>query len=234
MSFLDYVHPEDREKVLQRSLDRQRGKEVPGRYEIRLLTKTGEVWIDFGSTLISTQVTGGSGVAAHIQHRSLPNAIARSEEEFPHTEEAHRQRRCHCYGQIRYVNEPLSALCGWQQANLLGLSFDELIPAANAWRERHNAVTNFVEGAVRESEIVHRDGHLVPVEIVSRRIRLKGDEACGSRHAISAGERAGRRRQRRHHANCWLVLVCQHAGREMATGTAHELNQPLNYHFSAG
>ncbi|MCA9218109.1 MAG: PAS domain S-box protein [Planctomycetales bacterium] len=53
MDFLDYVHPDYRELVYTRSMARQEGKEVDSRYEIKLLTKSGEErWIDYGGCLI--------------------------------------------------------------------------------------------------------------------------------------------------------------------------------------
>ena len=229
MSFLDYVHPEDREKVLQRSLDRQRGKEVPGRYEIRLLTKTGEeLWIDFGGTLIEyAGEPAVLGVALDITAQKLAERDRQESEEVSRTllEKHIDGVVVTVAGRIRYVNEPLSALCGWQQANLLGLSFDELIPAANAWRGVC-AVTDFVEGVVRESEIVHRDGHLVPVEIVSRRIRLKGDEACLAIVRDISWRKKLEEEARRHRELLARSNRVSMLG-EMATGLAHELNQPL-------
>jgi PAS domain S-box-containing protein len=229
MSFLDYVHPEDREKVLQRSMDRQQGREVPSRYEIRLLTKTGEErWIDFGGTLIEyAGEPAVLGVALDITTQKLAERDRQESEEVSRTllEKHIDGVVVTVAGRIRYVNEPLSAMCGWQQANLLGLSFDELIPAAQGWRGAC-AVTDFVEGAVRESEIVHQDGTLVPIEIVTRRIRLKGEDAClaivrdiSSRKKLE--EQARQHREMLARANRVSMLG------EMATGLAHELNQPL-------
>jgi PAS domain S-box-containing protein len=48
MRFWDLVHPEYLELMQQRMLARQRGEPVPGRYEMKILSKTGkERWIDF-------------------------------------------------------------------------------------------------------------------------------------------------------------------------------------------
>lgn len=53
MSFLEYVHPEFRETVRDRSLACQQGEDIESRYEIKLLTKKGqERWIDFSATRI--------------------------------------------------------------------------------------------------------------------------------------------------------------------------------------
>lgn|GEM_PF-6915981 len=48
MRFWDVVHPDFKELIRQRGLERQRGKRVPGRYEFKIVSKTGaERWINF-------------------------------------------------------------------------------------------------------------------------------------------------------------------------------------------
>ncbi len=52
-SFIDYVHPDFRPLVLERSAARQRGEDVCSRYEIKVVTKQGaEVWADFTAAVI--------------------------------------------------------------------------------------------------------------------------------------------------------------------------------------
>ena len=53
LGFFDLVHPDFRDVVKERGFARQRGDEVPGRYEFKILTKDGlERWLDFSSGLI--------------------------------------------------------------------------------------------------------------------------------------------------------------------------------------
>ena len=53
LGFADLVHPDFRDLVKERGFARQRGEEVPGRYEFKILTKSGEErWLDFSSGLI--------------------------------------------------------------------------------------------------------------------------------------------------------------------------------------
>lgn len=48
MKGLEHIHPDHRPAALERSVARERGESVPTRYELKLLTKTGEVrWVDF-------------------------------------------------------------------------------------------------------------------------------------------------------------------------------------------
>lgn len=53
LSFTSYVHPDSLELVKERSLARQRGEDVPGRYEIQIVTKQGEHrWVDFAGAAV--------------------------------------------------------------------------------------------------------------------------------------------------------------------------------------
>ncbi|HET7461780.1 MAG TPA: PAS domain S-box protein [Longimicrobium sp.] len=54
INFWDVVHPDDRELVRERGIARQRGAEVPPRYEFRVVRPGGEVrWVDFTAGAIT-------------------------------------------------------------------------------------------------------------------------------------------------------------------------------------
>jgi two-component system cell cycle sensor histidine kinase/response regulator CckA len=56
MRFYDLVHPRFRDMVRQRGLDRQRGIEVPNRYEFTIVRKDGsERWVDYSAGKIEWQ-----------------------------------------------------------------------------------------------------------------------------------------------------------------------------------
>jgi diguanylate cyclase (GGDEF)-like protein/PAS domain S-box-containing protein len=71
MTQMDMVHPEHRVAVMNRSLARQRGETVPARYEVRLLTKSGETrWVDMSVGSITFQGQPASiGTAFDITER---------------------------------------------------------------------------------------------------------------------------------------------------------------------
>ncbi len=65
LSFTSYVHPDSLELVMERSLARQRGEDVPDRYEIQIVTKQGEHrWVDFSGAAI--EYDGKSGVLGTV------------------------------------------------------------------------------------------------------------------------------------------------------------------------
>lgn len=69
--FWDIVHPDFREVVKKRGLARQQGKHVAPRYEVKILTKSGEErWLDFSGGLIEFEGQPGVvGTAIDITER---------------------------------------------------------------------------------------------------------------------------------------------------------------------
>jgi len=54
MRFWDFVHPDMQEQVKKRGMARQRGENVPYRYELKAITKEGKTrWIDLSAALIT-------------------------------------------------------------------------------------------------------------------------------------------------------------------------------------
>lgn len=52
-NFWDIVHPDNRQMVMERGMARQKGEEVPPRYEFRVIRKDGAIlWVDFSANLI--------------------------------------------------------------------------------------------------------------------------------------------------------------------------------------
>lgn len=61
----EVVHPEDLQTLQSRAESRNRGEQVPSRYEFRLIHKSGEIrWVDFSAALI--QFEGQSAILATV------------------------------------------------------------------------------------------------------------------------------------------------------------------------
>ncbi len=83
MNFWNVVHPEHRELVRQRGLARQRGVKLPGRYQVKIINKDGNVrWIDLTAGEIDWQgKPAGIGTAFDITDMKQSEiALRRSEE----------------------------------------------------------------------------------------------------------------------------------------------------------
>ena len=112
LSFLDYVHPDFRELVSQRSLARQRGEDVPSRYEIKLVHKSGrELWIDFGATVIEyEQKQAVLGIAVDITERKELEEALRKAKDI--AEAATRAKSSFLANMSHEIRTPMNAVIG--------------------------------------------------------------------------------------------------------------------------
>jgi len=83
MNFWDVVHPDFRDMIMQRGLDRLSGKEVPAQYDFKIVTKDNqEKWITFTSTVIDYKgETAAIGTAFDIIDRKIAEEKLRESEE---------------------------------------------------------------------------------------------------------------------------------------------------------
>jgi PAS domain S-box-containing protein len=66
MNFWDLVHPDMKEQVRERGLARLRGEPIPPRYEVKIVTKSGEErWVNYTTTLFELEGKPAVLVLAH-------------------------------------------------------------------------------------------------------------------------------------------------------------------------
>jgi two-component system sensor histidine kinase TtrS len=139
-------------------------------------------------------------------------------------------------GRTTFVNHPMELITGWSADELIGCNQHELLHHTHSDGRPHSAEDCPVYATFRDSRprfvdddvFWRRDGTCFPVEYSSTPIRDERDRTVGSvvvfRDVTERKEAA--ERIRRHQ------LELAHVGRlstlgEMASGIAHELNQPL-------
>jgi len=111
-SFLDYVHPDFRELVRERSLARQRGEHVDPRYEIKLVDKAGnDVWVDFSAAVIEYEHQPAVlGIALDITQRKHMEEALRAAMEAAET--ANRAKSTFLATMSHEIRTPMNAVIG--------------------------------------------------------------------------------------------------------------------------
>ncbi len=154
MTFLDIVHPEERDLIKDRSIRRQRGESVPSRYELPIQTKVGtRRWVDFSAELIEYEGRSAVlGIGVDITSRkTVEEKLRRKEIELVHVSRLSMMGEM-VAGIAHEINQPLFAISNFAQAcskTLETLDYESDVPI-ETW------LTQLSEQAVRCGNIIRR------------------------------------------------------------------------------
>jgi PAS domain S-box-containing protein len=166
LSFWATVHPDYREIVRQRGLDRQQGKAIPSPYEIKIVSKAGEErWLDIMGTPVvidGEQHVLGTGVDI-TQRKLAEQALRESEEMYRSLVETSPDAIIvsDLESVVRMANQRAAVVLGFEDATgLVGLSAFDLVAPEDRDAMRAAARQVLTEGGLRgvEYQFVRRDG----------------------------------------------------------------------------
>jgi PAS domain S-box-containing protein len=183
-SAIDFVDPEARELVKKRGLARERGENVPDRYEIKVRTPSGKTkWIDLSAQRIEYE--GNSAILGTFfditERKHTEDALRESEERYRSLVENIPLAICIARdGTIEYANNAAARVIGVESPEalrgrkMLGLNQDERIESAMA---SYNWALSGSDQPPVEYSFRRPDGQEVVLETMAYPYRYQGAPA---------------------------------------------------------
>ncbi len=183
-TFADFIHPEDRQMVVERHLMRLAGEDVPNSYRFRVINKDGAVrWIELYA--VRADWEGRPAVLNHLrditERLQAEESIKESEENYRDlVERANDGIAIIQDGLVAYANPALVAMLGYSLEEAIGTSManyahpDELPIVIDRYKRR---MAGENVAPVYESVLLHKDGHGVEVEANAGVVTYEGRPA---------------------------------------------------------
>ncbi len=162
----ELVHPEDRDMVVKRYLEKINGDAAPTRYTYRALHKKGLVaWIEISSILISWEDRPATlNLITDITDRKKAEDALREREEKYRTilesmEDGYFEQDL--AGSFIFVNDSMSRIYGYSKEELIGLNYKQytdLVSGRKCFHAYENIYKTGKPGKVVDFDITRKDG----------------------------------------------------------------------------
>ncbi|MHB1688975.1 MAG: PAS domain S-box protein, partial [Ignavibacteriaceae bacterium] len=164
LRFWDIIHPGFKELVRQTGIARQKGEQVPNRYELKILKKDGkEIWIDYSAGFIEWKGQPAIiGTAFEITNlKRTENTLRESEEVFRTTLYSIGDAviTTDVFSNIIHMNPVAEKLTGWKESEAYGKIIFDVFKISNELT--HQKVANPVERVLREGIVVGLANHTI-------------------------------------------------------------------------
>jgi len=181
-SFIDFVHPDDQSMVMQHHIKRLAGEEIPGKYELRFVTKNGTViWVENHGVIIEWE---GKPATLNFftditDRKQTEKTLKASEEKFRILFQDHMVVKLiidPCSGNIVGANKAAEDFYGWTIEQLKKMQIQEINLLAP-----QQVMAEMEKARCRECnhfELHHRlsDGSIRHVEVYSSTVKTNGKE----------------------------------------------------------
>ncbi len=176
-SMIEFVHPDDREMVVQYQQRRSRRDETPQTYSFRIINKDGDTkWLSLNSVLVSwagspASLCFGSDVT---EHKKVDEALKESNERYQQLARVTREGIAfHDRGVVLDVNLQFSEMFGYEHDELLGKQATAMLIAPESIDLVMHHVESGFEGTYEVTGL-RKDGTKFPVEVDTRSGELEG------------------------------------------------------------
>ncbi|MGQ9572334.1 MAG: PAS domain S-box protein [Dehalococcoidia bacterium] len=170
--FVEFISPEYRELVTERARLREKGEDVPSRYEFKGVRKDGsEFDVEVSVSTITYQGRAASQAVIRdiTERKRAERALRESEERFRQVAETAREWIWELDGEMRYVycSPAVKDILGYEPEEMIGkhpLKFTFVEDREHVLSEGRKILAkkgSFLRDTVRK---VHKDGHIVVVE----------------------------------------------------------------------
>ncbi|MFH1061130.1 MAG: PAS domain S-box protein [Pseudomonadota bacterium] len=174
-----FIHPEDREAVVENHRRRIAGQPAPGRYSFRLLDAAGKPhWVMLNA--IQAQWEGRPAAMGFVidisEQLAAERELKASEKRLRTTFEQAAVGMCEVDTQGRFlkVNRCLCRMCGFSEAELVGRNFLELThpdDVADSLRLLARALAGEIDDFATEKRYRRRDGSLLQAQLNATLVR---------------------------------------------------------------
>jgi PAS domain S-box-containing protein len=200
-SYLHFIHPEDRQRVLDTFVNQANARQLSSMQEFRILDPEGKVkWYSFVSTLAvkDGQVVGQSGVAQDItERRQAENALRESEEQVGATFEqaAVGLAQLAADGTFLRFNQRLCDIVGYPREELVTKSFQDITHPDDVEDDVANLnrlLANEIQTYSKEKRYIRKNGSSVWVNLTVSVVR---EPAGAAKYLVSVIEDITERKQ---------------------------------------
>lgn len=185
VSFVELIHPQDRQMVAERHQLRLKGENLPSVYPFRIVDKNEVVkWVEINSVKIDWE--GRPATLNFLmditQRRQAEESLRESEEKFRNlADQSPNMIFINSKGRVVYVNKACEDLMGYPKEKYLAPDFDFMTIIAPESREliikNFKKHTSGEEVAPYEYSLITKDGKKIDAIITSKLIKFQDDFA---------------------------------------------------------